>query len=91
VLKLRWSVTALEEVDNLTAYVGEHNQSAADALVERIEFCAERLIEFPYMHRSGRVPGTREVVINPNYVLVYRVAADAVEVISVLHTRQQYP
>jgi len=91
VLTLLWSETALEELDNLTDYIGERNEAAADSLIERIEFCAERLTQFPFMHRSGRVAGTREAVINPNYVLVYRVTANAVEVLSVLHTRQQYP
>ncbi|MDN3521933.1 type II toxin-antitoxin system RelE/ParE family toxin [Halomonas ramblicola] len=28
---------------------------------------------------------------HPNYLLVYRVAADRVEVVAVLHTRQEYP
>jgi len=91
VLTLHWSETALEQLDSLTEYIGERNQSAADGLLSRIEFCAERLTEFPYMHRTGRVPGTREAVINPNYVLVYQVTADAVKVLNVLHTRQQYP
>ena len=90
-LTLLWSEKALEELDDLTAYIGEHNQIAADSLLERIEFCAERLTEFPYMHRAGRIPGTREAVINPNYLLVYRVTAETIEVLNVLHTRQQYP
>ena len=90
-LTLLWSEKALEELDHLTAYIGEHNQIAADSLLERIEFCAERLTEFPYMHRAGRIPGTREAVINPNYLLVYRVTAETIEVLNVLHTRRQYP
>jgi addiction module RelE/StbE family toxin len=91
VLTLIWSEKALEELDNLADYIGQRNESAGDKLVERIEFCAERLTEFPYMHRVGRVPGTREAVINPNYLLVYRVTGETVEVLNVLHTRQQYP
>jgi toxin ParE1/3/4 len=91
VLTLIWSEKALEELDNIADYIGQRNESAGDQLVERIEFCAERLTEFPYMHRVGRIPGTREAVINPNYLLVYRVTADTVEVLNVLHTRQQYP
>ena len=90
-LTLLWSPKALDELDNLTIYIGEHNPSAADRLTERIESCAEQLTQFPYMHRTGRVPGTREAVVNPNYILVYRVTADAIEVLGVLHTRQQYP
>lgn len=34
---------------------------------------------------------TREAVVHPNYILVYRVTADAVEIVSVVHARQEYP
>ena len=43
------------------------------------------------MYRSGRVPGTREAVAHPNYILIYKVGADAVEIVNVIHSRRQYP
>lgn len=43
------------------------------------------------MHRPGRIIGTREAVVHPNYILVYEVGIDAVEVMSVVHSRRQYP
>ncbi|GBL53588.1 hypothetical protein PCLA_01f0743 [Pseudomonas citronellolis] len=49
------------------------------------------LAQHPYLYRHGRVPGTREVVVHPNYILVYRIDAECIEVISVLHSRQEYP
>jgi plasmid stabilization system protein ParE len=45
----------------------------------------------PALYRAGRVKGTRELVVRPNYVLVYRVLPDAVEVLRVLHATQQWP
>ncbi|MFZ6734055.1 type II toxin-antitoxin system RelE/ParE family toxin [Undibacterium sp. Ji42W] len=47
--------------------------------------------EHPLLFRSGRVAGTREVVVHPNYILVFRVTVSAVEILNVLHSRQQYP
>ena len=47
--------------------------------------------EHPYLFRLGRVSGTRELVAHPNYVVVYRVLADRVEIVNVVHARQQYP
>jgi len=37
------------------------------------------------------VHGTREAVVHPNYILIYRVGTDAVEIVSLVHARQQYP
>jgi len=33
------------------------------------------------MGRAGRVPGTRELVLHKNYIAIYRVRADDVEIL----------
>lgn len=45
----------------------------------------------PYLYRVGELPGTREIVAHPNYVVVYRVAVNRVDTVNVLHARQEYP
>lgn len=32
--------------------------------------------EYPYLYKSGRVSGTREIVAHPNYIIVYEVRVD---------------
>ncbi len=56
-----------------------------------IEEAILTLSEHPFLFRVGRVPGTREMVAHPNYIVVYRVASDRVEIVSVVHARQSYP
>jgi toxin ParE1/3/4 len=56
-----------------------------------IEAAVQPLAEHPYLFRPGRVPGTWELVAHPNCVVVYRVNADHIEIVNVLHARQQYP
>ena len=90
-LKLVWRVSALTDLTTIIGYIAERNLSAAERLQEAIESCAERLPDHPFLYRTGRVDGTREAVVHPNYILIYCVGADAIEVISVLHSRQQYP
>jgi plasmid stabilization system protein ParE len=58
---------------------------------DAISYCAERLPSHPFMYRPGRVAGTREAVVHPNYILVYRVGEELIEILAVLHARQQYP
>lgn len=58
---------------------------------ELIETAILPAAEHPYLFRTGRISGTREIVAHPNYVLIYCVTAEHIEVLDVLHSRQQYP
>jgi len=90
-LNLIWLETARTDLRSILDFISDHNLTAARELNERLQSCTERLAELPYLGRPGRLPGTRETVVHPNYILVYRVTEDAVEIVSVLHTRRQYP
>jgi len=90
-LPLRWRAAALDDLDRLIGYIAQFNPAAAEALRDRIESVVLPLSEHPYLYRPGRVPGTRELVAHPNYIVVYSVLADCVEIVNVLHARQQYP
>ena len=89
-LPLLWRPEARQDLHDLTGYIADRNPAAADRIATAIEHTAERLPDHPLIHRPGRVPGTREAIVHPNYILVYRVGA-AIEVLAVLHARQQYP
>lgn len=90
-LKLVWRASALADLTTIIRYIAERNLLAAEELQGAIENCAERLPEHPFLYRTGRVDDTREAVVHPNYILIYRVGADTVEIVSVIHARQQYP
>lgn len=90
-LPIIWRDSARANLTQIIRYIAEEDPQAARHLKDRLESAVLPLAEHPYLYRSGRVLGTREVVVHPNYVLVYRVAADCVEVVSVLHSRQEYP
>ncbi|UQY32889.1 type II toxin-antitoxin system RelE/ParE family toxin [Pseudomonas fulva] len=90
-LPIVWRATARDDLLQIIRYIANEDPQAARQLKERLESAVLPLAEHPYLYRFGRVPGTRELIAHPNYILVYRVAADAVEVVNVLHARQQYP
>lgn len=90
-MKLIWRGTALNDLKAIISYIAERNVAAAQRLQEDIEACAERLPDHPYMYRRGRVAVTREAVVHPNYILVYQVGRDAIEIVSVMHSRRLYP
>lgn len=86
-----WSETATTDMEQLIAYLGERNPRAARMVRNLIVDAAERLGAHPYMYRAGREPDTREAVVHPNYLLIYRVELAAVRVLRVVHATQRYP
>ena len=82
---------ALANRDAIMAYIAQDNPTAAIDLDIAFEAKAENARLRPKLYKAGRVKGTREIVVRPNYVMVYRVAGDLVEVLRVLHSAQQWP
>ena len=90
-LPVQWLTKARNNLATIIEYIAERNDDAAAELQDDIERAASQLPQHPYLYRPGRVAGTRELVVHPNYVIVYRIKPDVIEVVNVLHTRQQYP
>jgi toxin ParE1/3/4 len=90
-MNLIWLPAARRDLEETVRYISERNADAAQNLKDVIEACAERLPDHPFLYRRGRAPGTREAVVHPNYIIIYRVTAEAVEIVSVVHARRQYP
>jgi toxin ParE1/3/4 len=72
-------------------YIGQDNPDAAVELVQKIHEKAEGLLARPTLYRAGRVRGTREMVVHRNYIVFYRVTDEAVTILRVKHSRQQWP
>lgn len=90
-LPVHWLPKARNNLATILEYIAERNDAAASALQDDIERATTQLPQHPYLYRRGRVADTREIVVHPNYLVVYRVRPTAIEVVAVLHTRQQYP
>lgn len=91
-MRLTWSAFALSDRDGIFTYIEAHNPTAAIAIDDRIVAAARRLRDFPESGRSGRVAGTRELVITGTpYVAAYQVTGETVRILRVLHGSQQWP
>lgn len=90
-LAIVWTDEARSDLLGIVRYVAERNPQAAIRLGRTIEESTWPLPEHPYLFRPGRVPGTREIVAHRNYIVVYRVELTSIEVLRVLHVRQEYP
>jgi toxin ParE1/3/4 len=86
-LRVVLSPSADADLTSIWRRIAERNPDAADRTIERIANAFHRLLQFP---RSGRLreelgPGLRSYVIRPRYVAVYRLEAECLEVVHVLH------
>lgn len=88
---IRWADEATTDLVEILDYIEQRNATAAQNLHAAIVQSAENLPLMPYLFRPGRVPGTRELVVHPNYIVVYQVGSDAIDIQRILHSRQQYP
>lgn len=72
-------------------YISDDNPKAARALLHEIEDKVAGLGAHPKRGPAGRVKGTRELVVRPNYIVVYAEKEGAVTVLRVLHAAQMWP
>jgi toxin ParE1/3/4 len=91
-MRIRWLRTALRNLDQHADYIAKDDPIAARNAVQRIRAAVDQLADYPNMGRSGRVPLTRELIVGGTpWIIVYRVRADMVEIIRVLHGAQSWP
>ena len=91
-MKIRWTPTAARHLKAIQDYIAKDNPAAAYRVAQTIRQHVERLAQHPYAGRTGRVAGTRELVISRlPYIAAYAVSGDQVAILAVLHDAQQWP
>ena len=91
-VKIRWTRLAVEDLNLAYEYVATENPSAAHAVIARIESAVNVLCAHPEIGRSGRVEGTRELIISGTpFIVAYRIASNRVEILAVIHGARRWP
>lgn len=88
---LEWRETAHADLLAIIDYISDDNLEAAQRLKNDIEAKPAKLPEHPKLYRTGRVAGTREMVVRTNCVVVYTEDTRAVTILRVPHAAQQWP
>ncbi len=84
-MSIKWTQVALRSVDDIAAYIANDNPIRATSFVLELQEAVTKLQAHPGMGRAGRVPGTRELVLHKNYIAIYRVRGDDVEILRLHH------
>lgn len=87
-----WTAQALDDVSAIVTRIGQDDPQATTQLLDRIEETATTILPAnPLMGRPGRVDGTREFLLHRSYILVYRVQADRLDILTVRHAARSWP
>lgn len=91
-MNILWNKQARRDLRAARAYIARDNSRAADEQVMRVLSAIDTLQRFPERGRPGRRVGTREMsVVNTPYIVAYRLLADKIQILRVIHERQSWP
>jgi len=92
-LNVKFTPQARADLIGIRAWIAEDDDRAADRVLSRIRQTAMLLGQFPMMGRPGQGEDTREFTVTGlPYVLVYQLVTPTdLDILTVLHTRRQYP
>lgn len=79
------------ELDQIEARIATDNPSAAIDLWLHIDDQVAQLADPNFPRKIGRVSGTFELVVHPNYLVILEEDDKTILVLSVKHTRQKWP
>lgn len=89
---IRWTRRAVRRLDQIGANISRDDPVAAAGVVARLIAVVDALAEHPAMGRPGRIDSTRELVLaDIPYIIPYRVTATPIDILTVMHTAQQWP
>ena len=90
-MRIRWTVTAADDLQNIKNYLQQHYPHFAEPTVRAIYQSVCSLKTSPNRGRPGHRSGTRELALTPlPYVVVYSVKAEAVEILHIYHGAQDW-
>jgi len=91
VLTVEWSKHAKADLLAILDYISDENPAAAWRLKDEIDTRIAHLPAHPRLYKAGREQGTREMVVVPNYLVVYAESTTGITILRILHAAQQWP
>jgi toxin ParE1/3/4 len=90
---IEWAEQAVRQLDQAHDYIVLSNsEETAARITTQIVTTIQQLTAFPMSGRSGRVPGTRELVIsNTPFIAAYAIDHSRIVILAIYHGAQQWP
>ena len=90
-MTVRWTREARQDRDEIWNYHFARDANAAARIDDLISAAVSQLADFPMLGHKGEVAGTRELTPHSNYRLVYEIFGDTVWILTIIHSKRQWP
>ncbi len=91
-MTVEWTPLATAHLRSVFEYIARDNSAAAERVLAQVFAGVERLERFPNMGRSGRLEGSRELVMaGTPFVVPHRINRNRVEILAVFHASRKWP
>lgn len=90
-MKVLWTPEARQDRADIWDYLFARDENAAARIDGLISEAVAQLADFPMLGHEGEVAGTHELTPHSSYRLVYEIYGDTVWVLTVIHTKRQWP
>ena len=89
---IEWTELAAMQLDQAHDYIALSNsEETAARITMQIVAAVQQLEAFPMSGRTGRVPGTRELVIaNTPFIAAYTIQKARIVILAIYHGAQQW-
>lgn len=91
-MQIRWLDEAVLDLIKIRKHIAADKPQTANRVADLIRQSVEPLTEHPDIGRSGRIEGTRELILTVlPYIIPYRVQNNTIEILRVLHAARKWP
>ncbi|HXE96209.1 MAG TPA: type II toxin-antitoxin system RelE/ParE family toxin [Dongiaceae bacterium] len=91
-MRVRWLDSALHDLNEVETYIAKDDPQAAAGVVLKIVRAVSHLRDQPGIGRTGRVPGTKELIVpNTPFIVPYRVKDETMQILRIYHSSRKWP
>jgi addiction module RelE/StbE family toxin len=90
-MRVIWTPEAQQDRADVWGHIAVDSPRAAAHMDQLFSDAAARLGEHPLLGRTGKIPGTRELIPHASYLLVYEINGEMLWILALVHTARQWP
>jgi addiction module RelE/StbE family toxin len=87
-LKLVWTNRALARLDSIAAYIAKDSPTRATSFVQELRKKVD-ILKSQQLGTAWHIFGSKQYVLHPNYIAIYRVKHGELQILTILHSAQE--